>query len=527
MSDYFDRVEQGMREAVRRGNHIPWYARLRPRPSRPVAAVLACLVVTGSALAATGAFRTGAPVGAEVLANATANEGAVLPASIALLSLRVPDPAGGPPWGLRELKTTRGLMCVQVGRIVDGRIGVLGSDGAFNNDGAFHPFSPTFMEGPGCGTEDAHGDAFVDEQLHGIPASALFGERQHVSGGCYQPKPSQQSCPQADRRDVFFGLLGPDAQSVTHVTPSGGNVVTPTAGPDGAYLIVLPHRTTRCPPHTPECFGDDTGYTGGPQMNAFEVVRAVSYRGAPTCVLPTPAALAATASASEARFKAALRARFPATYRQLYREGHYVRGSIDLLTPAQQRAFQTLRRPYELAERTPSCPTVGYVPLTPALHITPAQIASPVSAHVEAARRYCEPVGGGDAIGCDSRIPPRYRRIDMRYGPPEQLLVVEFTARVAVKNFDSHFEINTTDPNDRSNPRCPGSHAGGFGPTDTNLRSGQRVRYVTFFNPQCPGLSRITVGLITVNGPSGSMPVPGLPGQSPEIPVGRTSIMLP
>jgi len=50
MSDYFDRVEQGMREAVRRGAHIPWYTRVRLRPSRPVAAVLACLVVThGSA----------------------------------------------------------------------------------------------------------------------------------------------------------------------------------------------------------------------------------------------------------------------------------------------------------------------------------------------------------------------------------------------------------------------------------------------------------------------------------------------
>ena len=82
MSDYFDRVEQGLREAVRRGAHLPWYARLRPRLSRPVVVAAACLLVTGSALAATGVFRTGAPVGAEVPANPTANEGAVLPASI-------------------------------------------------------------------------------------------------------------------------------------------------------------------------------------------------------------------------------------------------------------------------------------------------------------------------------------------------------------------------------------------------------------------------------------------------------------
>ena len=311
MSDYFDRVEQGIREAVRRGAHLPWYARLRLRPSRPVAAVLACLVVTGSALAATGAFRTGAPVGAEVPAIPTANEGAVVPESIALLSLRVPDPAGGPPWGLRELKTTRGLMCVQVGRIVDGRIGVLGRNGAFNDDGAFHPLSPTFMEGPGCGTEDARGDAFVNEQIHGLPLSALLADQLHTHGGCYGSRRSATACPPGALRDVYFGLLGPDAASVTHVTPSGGTTVTPTAGPDGAYLIVLPHSTMRCPPRAPFCFGNGLGYTGSPQMEAFEVVRAVNYRGAATCVLPTPAALAAAEAASEARFEAVLRTRSP------------------------------------------------------------------------------------------------------------------------------------------------------------------------------------------------------------------------
>jgi hypothetical protein len=115
----------------------------------------------------------------------------------------------------------------------------------------------------------------------------------------------------------------------------------------------------------------------------------------------------------------------------------------------------------------------------------------------------------------------------MSHGPPEQLLVVEFTARVEVRKFDRHFEINTTHPIDRPKTRCPVSGGGGFGPTNTNLRTGQRVRYVTFFLTQCPGVSHISVGLVTVNGPSGSMPVPGLPGQSREIPVGQTSITLP
>lgn len=64
----------------------------------------------------------------------------------------------------------------------------------------------------------------------------------------------------------------------------------------------------------------------------------------------------------------------------------------------------------------------------------------------------------------------------MSHGPPEHLIVVEFTARVAVRNFDSHFEINTTDPINRPNTRCPVSGgASSFGPTDTNLQAGQRV----------------------------------------------------
>jgi hypothetical protein len=284
---------------------------------------------------------------------------------------------------------------------VDGRIGVLGRDGAFRDDGAFHPFSRTFIEGRGCGTEDGRGNAFANEQLHGVPASALFGVRQHTAGGCYGSGRSTGECPPGALRDVYLGLLGPDAESVTHVTPGGGTAVTATAGPDGAYLIVLPHSRTRCPPHAGECFGNDTGYSVGPIMEANEVVRAVSYRGAATCVLPTPAALAAR----EARFDAVMRARFPATYLKLSRDGHHVRGSMSLLTPIQQRVFLALRRPSKRMESRPSCPAVGYVPLAPVVHLTPAQVASPVSAHVEAAARYCEPIGGG-AVGCDSRTPP-------------------------------------------------------------------------------------------------------------------------
>jgi hypothetical protein len=57
MSDYFDQVERGLREAVRRRAHQPWYTRLRGRRPRALAIALACIVVGGPAIAAaTGVF---------------------------------------------------------------------------------------------------------------------------------------------------------------------------------------------------------------------------------------------------------------------------------------------------------------------------------------------------------------------------------------------------------------------------------------------------------------------------------------
>ena len=55
-----------------------------------------------------------------------------------LLPLRVPDPAGGPPWGLRMVTTSRGLACLQLGRVVGDQLGVL-RQGIARNDGRFHP----------------------------------------------------------------------------------------------------------------------------------------------------------------------------------------------------------------------------------------------------------------------------------------------------------------------------------------------------------------------------------------------------
>jgi hypothetical protein len=414
-------------------------------------------------------------------------------------------------------------MCLQVGRVVDGRIGVLGHDGAFDDDGAFHPLSVDFLDGSGCGTEDARGDAFVNEQLHGVPASALMADQQHVSGGCYTANQLPHTCPPSDLRDVYFGLLGPDAASVTHVTPTGGIATTPTAGRDGAYLIVLPHRATPCGSGQLFCTLNQRYSSGSPELEPSEVIRAVSYRGAPSCRLPTPADLARLQGINSASFRAVLRASSPAIYRALYRDERYVRGSMHALTPSETHILETLRAPY-IRALFHRCPAVGYV-AAPAPQITPARLASSVSVHAEPARFYCEK--REETRPCDAGVPVGYKRIDMRGTPPELLLVIEFRARAAVRNFDSHYEINISGPSDPTGPRCPVSGEDSFGPTQKNLRADQRVRFTQFVHQGCPGRAHVTVGFVTVNGPSGATPVPGLPGQSAEIPVGDTSFMVP
>jgi hypothetical protein len=58
MNDYFDQVERGLRAAVRRHAHLPWYVRIRLRHPRALVVVLTGVLVAGPALAAAGLFQT-------------------------------------------------------------------------------------------------------------------------------------------------------------------------------------------------------------------------------------------------------------------------------------------------------------------------------------------------------------------------------------------------------------------------------------------------------------------------------------
>lgn len=231
----------------------------------------------------------------------------------------------------------------------------------------------------------------------------------------------------------------------------------------------------------------------------------------------------AAMSAEQTRFRSLPRARYPEIYDRVYTSGENPEtASLARLTPSQAHAFNALRLPFERGFEHFSCPAVGYAPL-PTSHITSAQIVAPIHVRFEPSSFYCEKPGE-QAVPCSRHTPAGYRRIPRNPSHPEELVVVSFRTQIAITNYDRHYEINIANPANANHRTCPQTGGGSFGPSNSDFAAGQEVHFNQFFNPKCPGLYRVTIGLVTVNGPSGAMPVPGLPGQSGEVLVGHTDI---
>ena len=198
------------------------------------------------ALAATGVILTGSAVPAA--APVGPSEGVGDPVSTTLLPLRVKDPDGGPPWGMRIVETSRGLVCAQVGRVHDGQLGELGADGAFADDGLFHPFPREVVQTfPGGSTEDGTEIEGGTCTLAPEPAagratawgSAVAAELWGVDRNA-APARGRVVAPASQRRDISYGMLGPHALSVTYregsavrnepVVPGVGRVSDRAAG---------------------------------------------------------------------------------------------------------------------------------------------------------------------------------------------------------------------------------------------------------------------------------------------------------
>ncbi len=136
--------------------------------------------------------------------------------------------------------SSREFGCVQVGRVVRGRIGALGQDGAFDNDGRFHELAAGDLQSY-CEPLDGAGNLFIAVSYQGMPAAGPVEGCSFVRDGRALP-----ACPPSDARVLYFGSLGPLARSVTYRGADGGIEEQPT-GPGGAYLVVVRPRSGHVP----------------------------------------------------------------------------------------------------------------------------------------------------------------------------------------------------------------------------------------------------------------------------------------
>jgi hypothetical protein len=228
-------------------------ARLKRRIGRPrhvpllVGIGLGALLLAAAAFAATKIIGFGSPVTASRAPGTerpSMSTGIGIPVSGArsrpisaqLLAISVPDPGGGLSWGMRVVRTTRGLVCVQTGRLLDGRLGVLGQDGEFQDDGLFHELPVGALDPDTCSQPADH--ALYRAEM--AAAGSLPGPTRacQAPGEPRTPGSGPPPCPAQDERAVAFGVLGPHAVSVSYKLDGHVRTVA-TVGSLGAYLIVL------------------------------------------------------------------------------------------------------------------------------------------------------------------------------------------------------------------------------------------------------------------------------------------------
>jgi hypothetical protein len=330
--DFLARLERELAAAERnlavasrpraRSAALSLWARHR-RLGRPLLVTLALLLgVTGAAFA--GRVLVGSPAPRPYQWGPRAPYGRILPHRTRILSLRAPDPAGGPPWGMRVIyaagtsrrsqksSTPQVRACVQIGRILDGKLGVLGQDGAFHDDRLFHELP---VEPQGCGgvskgrpvsmgggadieaasayqgldgcTIEREDPALQSRYIHRELAIARYeGDTEGVRGALHELATTrrlspllerQPVCPAADLRSIVFGFAGPHANHMT-VTVAGQRVMVDVSPrEDRAYLVVRRRPLTTAPPRELRAGGNPAA-GGSPQRPSSPAAR--SSRGA-------------------------------------------------------------------------------------------------------------------------------------------------------------------------------------------------------------------------------------------------------
>ncbi len=259
------------------GHRLP---RIRRRTLVFIVPVL--LALAGCGALAAGVIRFGAPAKPSpyVFPGPQAGNGTPIPGTERLLPIATPDPEGGPTWGMRLYHTTRDLGCVQVGRVLDGKFGALGQDGAFGDDSRFHevPVNAPQFSNNDCTNLDADGRTFLNLSVFDQAASGWYGRDSCAPAGSNKMNvpPGSGVCQQSHERDLYYGLLGPDAQSITY-TSEGHSVTQTTSGSEGAYLLVTHAIHNR--------FYDFQDASTGGVVPVSSPITAVHYRDGRTCHL--------------------------------------------------------------------------------------------------------------------------------------------------------------------------------------------------------------------------------------------------
>jgi hypothetical protein len=533
MGSYFDRFEKQLADAAERRARRPWYRRmLEVRRTRALFFVFAALVVATPAVAAvSGWFSPGEP-------NATGPVspgslfGVVEPGHSRLLPIRVADPQGGPAWGLRVVRTTRGDTCVQIGRVEGDQLGSLGIDDAWDNDHEFHAIPTSSRSDMQCGSTDAVGHGYLNGAIDAESASVnVSGDWQSAIkvGGCqlrgFGGGSSLPYCPAGANRMIFYGLLGPEAQSITYRKPGGGLATKHTLDGVGAYLLVFPYNAKTCAEYTrswdssQSCNAETEG--GGPSPAVPGAVVKVTYTNGRTCSLTGPSAQ--LIAANRAFERTAARTLLGPDYRKLERRPITAKERAEYeqllakfaasqhLTPTQ------LRR--ELSPIRPQCPAVGWV-APKAEKVTAAEIATPIRVRMLPAGTY-----GAATFRCSMLHLPE-GCVDGLSAAPSRQVPVEwsFKARSAVTNSRSWYEWSVEDPGGRD---CDEQGSGSSFSTYRNIPAGQTLKFSEFFEAACPGTYKITVGFMPQappgqpdNGGGGS------PGHDSTLLVGRASFTI-
>jgi hypothetical protein len=518
MSDYFATVREGLGDAVERRQHRHWYARLRVAHGRALAVVLTALVVTTPAVGAVSDwFGFGRP-------DATPRQqpgslfGVVKPGGSRLLPIRVADPQGGPAWGLRLVRTDRGNTCVQLGRVEDGKLGSLGIGDAWNNDHEFHILTPNATYADECGSTDAAGygylsfdalnqSASANPSSDATPGSQSSGCKLRGVGG----PASWPYCPAGSERMIFFGLLGPDATSITYRKPDGELATERTVGGVGAYLLVFTYDDEACHAYS-EVGAYQAGCDGirgaGVSPDKWGAVTKISYRDGRSCSVAPSARLVADYDAFNRRTAA-----LPKLSTQRQRYDRY-----DRLWSAFLRREHLTARQFD-REMQPKCPPVGWVAATQR-RVTVAEVATPIHLRVFPAGTYACPAN-------KLHLPDGCNYPNMRQGvqlPSSRVIPVEwsFTARRPVTTTRSWYSWSLQYPD--------GSGCGGGEGTTTykRIRAGQTLRYSTFIDPRCHGTYHLTVGYMQ-DAPPGVLKAGGgaiATGRDGSIVVGRATFTI-